>query len=103
MAVVNALGLLENSPFKDASQFPLLEDPPVDTQANDQEEEFDDEGDDSPSMRELSKQINAHVVVLDEENQGSTIPADAQSIQPTNPSPTIPDAPTILETSTVDP
>lgn len=27
MAVVNALGLLENSPFKDASQFPLLEDP----------------------------------------------------------------------------
>lgn len=40
----------------------------MDTQANDQEEEFDDERDDSLSMGELSKQIDAHVVVLDEEN-----------------------------------
>ena len=100
---MNTLNLLEDSPFRDASQVPLPEDPPVNTQDDDQEEESKDERDDNPGMRELSEQIDAHVVVLDEENPSSTIPTDAQSAEPTNPSPNISDATTILETSTIDP
>lgn len=68
MAVVNAIGLLDNSPYRDASQVPLPKDPPVDTQVDDQGEESEEEGDDSLGMRELSKQIVANVMVLDEEN-----------------------------------
>ena len=77
---MNTLNLLEDSPFRDASQVPLPEDPPVNTQDDDQEEKSKDERDDNPGMRELSEQIDAHVVVLDEENPSSTIPTNTHVV-----------------------
>lgn len=99
MAVVNAIGLLDNSPFRDTSQVPLPKDLPVD----DQGEESEEEGDDSPGMRELSEQIDANVMVLDEENQSSVTLTKAQNIPQSTPSSAIPDTTTVPETSTADP
>nr|POE55245.1 hypothetical protein CFP56_02242 [Quercus suber] len=67
MAVVNAIGPPKSSPFKDASKIPLPDDPLVEVQANHQFEDVEEEeGEDSPGMMELSQQINAHMVVIDE-------------------------------------
>lgn len=54
-------------------------------------------------MKELSEQVDSHVVVLDEEILGGTIPTDAQSAQPTNLSSTISDAAIAPKTMTADP
>lgn len=54
MVVVNAISLLESSSFRDASQIPLPDDPPVEAQADNQSEDAKEEREDSPGMRELS-------------------------------------------------
>lgn len=64
MAVVNALDLPKDSPFRDPKQIPLLE--PllpllVQTSASIEEE-------DSPSMKELVEEIDSHTKVIDLDN-----------------------------------
>lgn len=64
--MINAIRLLEGSPFRQADQVPLPKDPTVGTQAKGQEEDSsdDDEGSKSPKSQELEKQVYNHVVVL---------------------------------------
>ena len=50
-------------------------------QLKDAEEE---KGEDSPGMRELSEQIDAHIVVLDEENPNNVASTEAQNTPPSD-------------------
>ena len=43
MAVVNAIGLPDTSPFRDTNQIPLPDDPPIEVQAKDQSKEANEE------------------------------------------------------------
>lgn len=54
-------------PFRSTNQIPLAEDLVVETQAKEKDEDNNDEEEcsESPESRELSKQIDFHVVVLD--------------------------------------
>lgn len=54
----------------------------MEEQSRDVEEE---EGKDNPSMRELSQEIDAHVVVLDEENPTTIAPTQAQGAPQSTP------------------
>ena len=55
MVTIYAISLPESSPFRDANQIPLLDDPPIEVQANDQSEDAEEEeGEDRLDMRELS-------------------------------------------------
>lgn len=99
MAVVNAIELPEGSPFRQIDQVPLPEDPALGTQAKGQEKDSsnDDEGRKNPESWELSKQIDSHVVVLDEEQLRTealvfTQIVQAIDLQPSNP-PTAPNVP----------
>ena len=72
MVAVNALNLPKSSPFKDPTQIPLPNDMLVQAPTNEQfDEEGDEEGEDSPNMRELAKQIKSHVEVIDVDNPTS--------------------------------
>ena len=70
MAVVNAIGLPDTSPFRSVDQIPLPKDLEVKAQAQGQSEDSseEEEGIKSLEMKELSQQIDFHVVVLDEDN-----------------------------------
>ena len=74
MVVVNAIGLPDTSPFRSADQISLPEDLEVKAQAQEQSEDNseEDEGAESPEMRELSHQIDSHMVLLDEDNLATT-------------------------------
>ena len=77
MTAVNAIGLLDTSPFRDADQIPLLEDLPVEVWAQEQPEDSgEEEGVDGLGMMELSQHINSHVLVIDEDNLTTTTPTE---------------------------
>lgn len=78
MAVVNVIGLPNTSPFRNADQIPLLKDPQVKAQAQEQFEDGseEEEGAESPDMLELSQQIDFHMVVLDEDNLTTATPTE---------------------------
>ena len=107
MVEINAVGLLENSRFRSANQVPLPEDLKIEKQAPKQGEDSnnEDEGTKSPETRELSQQIDSHVVVLDDDNLRTTTTSTLDAAQfvlssdppPTNP-PTSHEAPTITPT-----
>nr|POE61247.1 hypothetical protein CFP56_61493 [Quercus suber] len=70
MAEVNAIGLPETSPFRSANHISLPEDPEAEAEAPEQDKDGneEEEGTESLKTRELSQQIDSHVVVLDEDN-----------------------------------
>ena len=68
MASVNTVDLPKDSPFKSDDQVLLPENPTVETQVERQVSNDKEEGSESLESRELSKQINSHVVVLDDDN-----------------------------------
>ena len=74
MATVNVVDLLEESLFRSADQVLLPEDLVVKTQAEEQGEDSskEEEGTESLESRELSKQIDSHVVVSDDDNPRTT-------------------------------
>ena len=80
MAVVNAIGLPDTSPFRSVDQIPLTKDLEVKAQAQGQSEDSSEkeEGIESPEMKELSQQIDFHVVVLDEDNLATTASTGTQ-------------------------
>ena len=77
MVAVNTIGLPDTSSFRSANQIPLSEDPEVEAQAQEQSKDSSEkeENAESPEMRELSHQIDSHVVVLDEDNTTTTAPS----------------------------
>ena len=86
MVAVNAIGLPDTFSFRSANQIPLSEDPEVEAQAQEQsvDSSEEEEGAKSPEMKELSHQIDSHVVVLDEDNLAITAPSVTQgATQPT--------------------
>ena len=74
MAAINAIGLPDDSPFRSANQVPLPKDPVVETQVEEEGEDSsgEEEGADSLESRKLSKQIDSHVVGLDDDNPRTT-------------------------------
>ena len=104
MAAVNVVDLPEDSPFKSANRVLLPEDLMVKTQVEEQGKNSneEEEGMESPESRDLSKQIDSHVVVLDDDNPRTTsttlslnaaLPIVTSDPLPTNP-PTDQEAPT---------
>lgn len=93
MAAVNALNLPKSYPFRDPNQTPLLNDSLVQASTEEQSnKDGDEEGGDSPSMRELAKQIDSHVEVINVDNSGSNVapegPNDTEiNLVPTPPPP----------------
>ena len=77
MVAMNTIGLPDTSSFRSANQIPLSEDPEVEAQAQEQSKDSSEkeENAESPEMRELSHQIDSHVVVLDEDNTTTTAPS----------------------------
>ena len=94
MAAVNALNLPKSYPFRDPNQTPLLNDSLVQASTEEQSnKDGDEEGGDSPSMRELAKQIDSHVEVINVDNSSSNVapegPNDTEiNLVPTPPPPT---------------
>ena len=80
MAAMNAISLLDTSPFRSADQILLPEDPEAQAQAPKQDEDSSEkeEGTKSSELRELSHQIDSHVVVLDEDNPTTIAPSVIQ-------------------------
>lgn len=85
MVAVNAIGLPEDSPFRNTDRVPLPEDPVVEAQVEEQEKDNsdEDEGAESPESRELSRQIDSHVVVLDDDQPRIGATTSDQTAQPT--------------------
>lgn len=83
MVVVNTISLLEDSPFKNSEQVLLLEDATGEVQAEEQVENSSDEEDVSLESRELSRRIDSHVVVLDDDQPRNEATASALTAQPT--------------------
>ena len=74
MAAVNALNLPESYPFRDPDQTPLLNDSLVQALTEEQSnKDGDEEGGDSPSMKELAEQTDSHVEVINVDNSGSNV------------------------------
>ena len=69
MAAVNAIGLPKNSPFKKADQVLVPEDPAIEVQNEEQKEDNSDDrgGDNNPESQELSRKIDTHIMVLNDE------------------------------------
>lgn len=83
MVAVNVVNVLEDSSLRDASQIPLSKDLLTDAQEEEHSKDVEEEeGKDSLGMREFSKQIDAHVVVLDKENQNTAAPIEAKNTLP---------------------
>ena len=60
-------------------KIPLPKDPPKKAQAQEQpKDNNEEERVDSPNMMELSRQIDSHMVVLDEENPTTSVPTEKQ-------------------------
>ncbi|KAL0004888.1 hypothetical protein SO802_012449 [Lithocarpus litseifolius] len=79
MATLNAIGLPKTSLFRDVDRISLPKDLPIEAQAQEQLKDNNEEEEaDSPSMMELSWQIDSHVVVLDEENPTTSVPTEMQ-------------------------
>ena len=80
MVAVNTIGLPNTSSFRSANQIPLSEDPKVQAQAQEQSKDSSEKEENakSPEMRELSHQIDSHVVVLDEDNTTTITPSVTQ-------------------------
>lgn len=72
MAVVLAMRIPEDSPFKDADQIPYPEPPPLAQNPIDADEE------DTPSMWELVQEIDSHAELIDLE-----ITSDPNTVQST--------------------
>ena len=83
MATVNANRLYANSPFRSTEQVPLPKDATVGAQAGEKEEESSDEeeGAESSESQELSRQIDSHVVVLNEDQPRTGTTAHDQTTQ----------------------
>lgn len=62
MAALDAINLPLASPFRDLSQVPLLEDPPVEEVPKGRQVRAEE---DSPSFHELLKEIKAHTSTAD--------------------------------------
>ena len=74
MAAVNALNLPKSYPFRDPNQTPLLNDSLVQASTEEQSnKDGDEEGGDSPSMKELAEQTDSHVEVINVDNSGSNV------------------------------
>lgn len=84
MATINAIWLLDDSPFRSADRVPFLKDPAVEAQARDGEEDRsnEEEGAESAKSRELSQQIDSHLVVLNKDQPRAGTTALDQSTQP---------------------
>lgn len=86
MAAINAFSLLDESLFRSINRVPLPEDSTVETQAEEQGEDSNDEeeGTESLESRELLKQIDSHVVELDDNNlRNITVVPNPDAVQPT--------------------
>ena len=83
MASVNTVDLPKDFPFKSDDQVLLPENPTVETQVERQVSNDKEEGSESLESRELSKQINSHVVVLDDDNpRANTTVLSPDAMQP---------------------
>ena len=86
MVAMNAINLLKTSLFRDLFHIPVLLDLPVQAPiAKVAEEEEDKEGEDSPSMAELAKQIDSYVVVIDVDNLATHTAPKSQNAPEVNP------------------
>ena len=86
IVAVEALNLLETSPFRDPTQLPLPNDLSAQAQIGRRpvagSEKGEEEGEDSPSMRELTKQIDSHVVAVYLDNLASPVaPKDTGTLE----------------------
>lgn len=81
MAVVLAMGVPEDSPFRNPDQIPYLKPPPPIQNHTDAEKE-----EDTPSIRELVQEINSHAKLVDLEIT-SDLNAMSSSVQPQLPDP----------------
>ena len=80
MVAMNAIGLPESSAFRDPNQIPLANDSPIQASTQEQfDKEDDEEGEESSSMAELTKQIDSHVVVIDMENPVTNVTPRAKA------------------------
>ena len=111
MTAVNSIRLSEDSPFRKADQVPMPEDLAIGVQTEGQKDSSDDEEcGESPKSRELSRQINSHVVVLNDEQSriGAFVseqiaqPMVTSDPPPSNP-PTNQEAPVMNPTAIVTP
>ena len=86
MATVNALDLLEDSPFRDSKQIPLPKPPlppPVQTSTPNEKE-------DSLNMRELMEEIDSHTEVIDLDNSTNLVAFKGQKPPASLPNPSPP-------------
>ena len=91
MVVVDALNLLVTSPFKDPTQTPLPNNLPIWALTKEQfAEGREEEGEDSPSMRELAEQIDSHMEVIDLNNPSSLVVLEGSSNLEISLAPTLP-------------
>lgn len=77
MVAVNAIGLPKDSFFRSANRVLLLKNPIIETQVKKEGEDSSDEeeGSRSTESKEMSRQIDFHVVVLDDDHlRNSTLP-----------------------------
>ena len=67
---MNAISLPKTSSFRSVNQTLLPKDPKAKAQApkQDKDKSEEEEGTKNPEMRELSQQIDSHIVVLNEDN-----------------------------------
>lgn len=82
MATVNAIGLPKDSPFRIVDRILLLENPRVENQVEEESEDRSDkdEGSESPESKDLSRQIDSHVVVLDDDQLRTSAPTSDTNV-----------------------
>ena len=82
MATVNAVSLPKTSSFKSVDQTLLPKDPKAKAQAPKQDKDKSEEkkGTESPEMKELSQQIDSHIMVLNEDNLRTTANSTIQDV-----------------------
>lgn len=82
MATVNAIGLPKDSPFRIVDRILLLENPRVENQVEEESEDSSDkdEGSESPESKDLSRQIDSHVVVLDNDQLRTFAPTSDTNV-----------------------
>lgn len=84
MVAANSIGLRDDSIFRSTDQVPLLKNPTIRVQAREEKEDSGDEekSAESPKIRELSWQIDSHVVVLNDDQPRTGATAPDQTTQP---------------------
>lgn len=82
MVAINAIGLPKDSFFKSAIRVLLLENPIIETQVEKEGEDSSDEeeGSRSTEFREMSRPIDSHVVVLDDDHSRNSTPTFDKNI-----------------------